>query len=411
MDWVRKKIAKRLGGSSFDNTPLYKFAIIKQLKQDFIKKNPETILLDFGIGEPDGPPPACAIDTLRKTCNQQAYNGYADNGASFFIQSVQRYLQNLFGISHLTELEILPVLGIKSGLTLLAGTLIDPGDWIACTIPGYNVFATQAAYLGGHIYPLELNASQNFLPNLEAIPEEIRSKIKVLCLNYPNNPTGAVATIAFYQKVIAFAQKYQWIILQDAAYSALSFESPISILQIEGASEYCIELHSLSKGFNMTGWRIGWICGNKTIISACAKYKNNCDSGQFLAIQKAAAIALDNADSWLPVLRTKYYNRLQQLHKILKKHHWITYPTQAGFFLYAQAPMKILTTSNQYIKSFNSAKTCAYWLLEQLGIVVADWDECGPYLRFSATFKTKDDISFLQLLDGRLSNFIFNYEF
>ena len=179
MDWVRQKIANRLGGALFDQEKAYKFAVIKQLKQAFIEKHPEIALLDFGIGEPDGLPPEYAVKSLQESCSLQEYNGYADNGASFFVQSVQNYLQKVFGISPISEAEILPVLGIKSGLSLLAGTLINPGDIVACTVPGYGVFATQAKYLGGEIYPLELKASNNFLPDLDAIPEKIRQNIKV----------------------------------------------------------------------------------------------------------------------------------------------------------------------------------------------------------------------------------------
>lgn len=410
MDWVRQKIANRLGGSLFDQEKAYKFAVIKQLKQAFIEKHPDVVLLDFGIGEPDGLPPICAIKSLQESCGLSTYNGYADNGAPFFVQSVQKYLQSVFGISHITEAEILPVLGIKAGLSLLAGTLINSGDVVACTVPGYGVFATQAKYFGGKVYPLKLKASHHFLPDLDAIPEKIRQNIKVFCINYPNNPTGTIATKVFFEKIIAFSQKYQWIILQDAAYSSLSFEKPLSILQIDGALDYCVELHSLSKGFNMTGWRIGWLCGNKTILSACARYKNNCDSGQFLAIQKAAATALDNAETWLPKLRQKYYKRLQQLRQILEKHHFKTYPSKAGFFLYVDAPKFVLDESGTLLHSFDSAKDCSHWLLEQLGIVVVDWDEGGSYLRFSVTFKTEDDSSFLQSLDERLKKFIFQYD-
>ena len=410
MDWIRQKIANRLGGALFDQEKAYKFAVIKQLKQAFIEKHPDVVLLDFGIGEPDGLPPMCAIKSLQESCALSTYNGYADNGASFFVQSVQNYLQNIFGISSITKAEILPVLGIKSGLSLLAGTLINPGDVVAYTVPGYGVFATQAKYFGGELYPLELKASNNFLPDLDAIPEKIRQNIKVVCINYPNNPTGAVATKEFFEKIVAFAKNYQWIILQDAAYSALSFEQPLSIFQVKGALDCCVELHSLSKGFNMTGWRIGWLCGNKTVLSACAQYKNNCDSGQFLAIQKAAATALDNAETWLPKLRQKYNNRLQHLRQILEKHHFKTYPSKAGFFLYTDAPKHVLDSSGNHLQSFDSAQTCAHWLLEQLGIVVVDWDDSGSYLRFSVTFKAEDDTAFLQGLDERLKKFILKYD-
>ena len=404
--WIYDAIADRLGGARFEQNQGYKFEQIKQAKRDFLAKNPHVKLLDFGVGEPLDVPPQEVITTLQATCGLLEYNGYADNGADFFKESVQRYMQNILDVA-LDKEEILPILGIKSGLTLLAGTLINPGDWVAYTTPGYGVFATQARYFEGETYALPLTPERQFLPDLEAIPEEIKRKIKVLSLNYPNNPTGSIATRTFYKCVVEMALRYHWIVIQDAAYTALSFEKPLSILQIPQAKACCIELHSMSKGFNMTGWRLGWLCGNKTIVKACSMYKNNCDSGQFLAIQKASCAGLDNAGAWLPQLRKKYKDRLDRLSHILTQNNFQCYPTSAGFFLYVASPKSVIQKATGSILEFTTAQAFSSWLLNELGIVVVPWDDYGAYVRFSVTFGIADEIAYFSELQERLSPFIF----
>ncbi len=406
MDWISKCVATRLGGSQFEQQVPYKFETIKQLKNKYLQ-SPILPLLDLGIGEPDGTAPTCAIETLQYACTLQAYGKYADNGADFFKSSIVEYLQTIFNVSRIDTEQILPVLGIKSGLCLLAGTLINPGDLVACTIPGYNVFSTQTRYLGGEVHPLPLTPDNHFLPDFSVIPETIKHRIKVICLNYPNNPTGAIANLTFYQNLIKMALHYHWIILQDAAYSALSFQEPISILQIPDAEKCCVELHSMSKGFNMTGWRLGWLCGNKTIIKACSMYKNNCDSGQFLAIQKAASVALKHASMWLPKLHNKYKQRLCKLYRILTQHHFTPFNSQAGFFLYAQSPHKAIKTSTDQTFTFSNAFAFSQWLLQNLGIVTVPWDDCGAYLRFSVTFSSENEEDFFADLDQRLGHYQF----
>lgn len=404
--WIYNAVADRLGGAQFEKNLGYKFERIKQTKRNFLAHHPQIKLLDFGIGEPLDIPPREVLETLQKTCGMLEYNGYADNGADFFKESVQHYMQKTLNVS-LTKSEILPILGIKSGLTLLAGTLVNPGDWVAYTTPGYGVFATQTLYFGGKTYALPLIPERQFLPDLDTLPERIRQKIKVLSLNYPNNPTGSVATTAFYERVVEMALHYHWIVLQDAAYTTLSFGKPLSILQIPHAKECCIELHSMSKGFNMTGWRLGWLCGNDIILKACSVYKNNCDSGQFLAIQKAACAGLDNADAWLPQLRQKYQQRLEHLANILQKNNFQFYRPAAGSFLYVTAPKSVSSKTDGSTACFNTAEEFSQWLLNKLGIVVVPWDDCGAYVRFSVTFKNSDEVAYFSELQKRLAQFIF----
>lgn len=407
MTWIARKIAERLGGPVFDAQPSYKFEAIKEAKRRFRQKNPERLLLDFGVGEPDGQPPLCAVRELQKVCGLPEYQGYADNGADFFKDAALRYLANVFQVTSLTPEQYLPIIGIKSGLGLLAGTLINPGDWVAFPTPSYGVFGTQARYFQGKIYPIPLTEDHHFLPQLHRIPEDIRAKIKVFYLNYPHNPTGAVATRAFFEEIVQWAQTYHWVLIHDAAYSALDFDKPLSILQVPGAEACGVELHSLSKGFNMTGWRCAWMCGNATLIRACSMYKDNCDSGQYLGLQKAAAVALDQSGTWLPVLRQHYQKRLQLLAETLKKYGFRPFPSFAGFFLYMPSPTQVHCTQTQQTWSFASAADCAAWLLDQCGIVVVPWDENGTYLRFSATFKL-DEFSLFQHLQQRLSSYIFS---
>ena len=404
--WIQESISERLGGACFEQKLPYKFEAIKQAKCDFIEKNPKLPLLDFGIGEPQEVPMDCAIHAMKEACGVLEYNGYADNGAAFFKESVMEFMQSELNVA-LTQQEILPILGIKSGLALLAGALINPGDYVACTVPGYGVFSTQTAYFGGNVYALPLKEENHFLPDLEAIPEEQKRKIKIISLNYPNNPTGAVASDRFYEKLVSMALHYHWIIVQDAAYGTLSFEKPLSILQVPEAKQCCVELHSMSKGFNMTGWRLGWMCGNATLIKACSFYKNNCDSGQFLPIQKGAQTALRHAGIWLRQQRVKYENRLKNLERLLSRKNFHCCQSKAGFFLYVLLPKKITSKHNEGTMVFKTAEDFSAWLLKTLGICTVAWDEVGHYLRFAVTFPEQEEASIFAELEKRLSPFVF----
>lgn len=406
--WIYNCISERLGGALFEKNSGYKFEIIKQVKKVFIESHPNIALMDFGIGDPNDIAPKCAIETLEEYSHKWQYGGYADNGAEFFKASICKYMRSLFHIEDLTHENILPILGIKSGLCLLAGALINENDLVAYTVPGYGVFATQTQYLLGKTLPLKLTRENNFLPDLKSLSEEIKKNIKILVLNYPNNPTGAVATKQFFEEIVHLALKYHWIVIHDAAYSALSFETPISILEILNAKACCIELHSMSKGFNMTGWRIGWLCGNKTIVKACEMYKTNCDSGQFLAIQKAACEALKIEKDWLPPLRDKYKLRLSHLVDILNRYGFNVSMPKAGFFLYVRAPQKAIKSEQKF--TFTNAEECSHWFLTQLGIVVVPWDESGKFLRFSVTFRTNDETNFFKELVHRLKDYTFLFE-
>ena len=409
MDWILGRIADRIGGAYFEAAKDYKFNVIHALKEAAQLKHPDVPCLDFGIGEPDEKAADCIIRTLQQEVEKSENRFYANNGASFFKEAIRDYMDETFAVNLNSEEEILPVLGIKSGLSLLAGTLINPGDYVLVTSPGYPVFATQARYYGGQVLELPLLPENHFLPDFEQIPKEMRKRIKVCCLNYPNNPTGAVATHAFFEKAIEWAQRYRWVLLNDAAYSVLSFEKPLSLLSLPGARTCALELHSMSKGFNMTGWRIGWICGHKTLVKACAKMKNNTDSGIFLAIQKAAVCGLQNAKTILPVNCERYQRRLQALQTILEKVGFQCFTPKAGFFLYVKAPKRIIHRNSGETFVFSDAFSVTRWLLEQLHILTVPWDEVGSFLRFSVTFEASE-ATFFKVLKDRLEPYFFDYK-
>jgi LL-diaminopimelate aminotransferase len=256
---------------------------------------------------------------------------------------------------------------------------------VLTTVPGYPVFGIHAKYLMADVIGLPLQAKNDFLPDFDSLSESILKRTKVVSVNYPNNPTGACATEEFFKKLVDLAHKYSFLVINDAAYSALAFrdEDRLSIFNVDGAKEVALELHSMSKGFNMTGWRLGWVCGNKALIGAYANVKDQSDSGQFLAIQKAAAQTLYNL--FIPANNAKKYcGRMERISLILEDCGFHFKPAKAGFFLYAQSP--ISAEYGGQTVNFRSAEDCAEWMIKSLGIVVVPWDDVEPSLRFSMTF-------------------------
>ncbi|MHB8897301.1 MAG: aminotransferase class I/II-fold pyridoxal phosphate-dependent enzyme, partial [Thermoguttaceae bacterium] len=209
--------------------------------------------------------------------------------------------------------EVNHCIGSKTALAIFPAALINPGDVTLMTVPGYPVAGTHTRYYGGEVHRLPLRAENDFFPDLDGIPEDICRRAKLMVINYPNSPTGKTATREFFEKVVAFARANEIVVVQDAAHGMLSFDrKPLSFLEIAGAREVGVEVHSLSKGWNMIGWRMGFVCGHPLLVRAFADVKDNCDSGQFIAVQKAAAAALDD-DSIPEATRRKYLRRLRKL--------------------------------------------------------------------------------------------------
>jgi len=257
-------------------------------------------------------------------------------------------------------------------------------------VPGYPVFGTHAQWYGGEVHTLQLTAKNNFLPDLDSIPHDVLKRAKAIVLNYPNNPTGASATTEFFAHAVDFARQHRLVIVSDAAYSALVFDGkPLSILSVPGAKDVAIELHSMSKAFNMTGWRLGFVCGNPRLVAAYGNVKDNSDSGQFLAIQKACAATLGHPEITAKIA-AKYSRRMDLLVACLRKFGFNASKPKGSFFLYVPAPIAVADADGNQT-SFKSAEDVSQWLITEKLISTVPWDDAGPYLRFSVTFVAKGE--------------------
>ena len=254
------------------------------------------------------------------------------------------------------------------------------------TVPGYPVAGTHTKYYGGTVHRLPLLAENQFFPDFSHVSDETWDKTKMVVLNYPNSPTGQVATRRFYEKMIELAHQKKFIIVQDAAHILLTFrDKPLSFLQIPGAMEVGVEVHSMSKGFDMIGWRLGWVCGNEKIVQAFADVKDNCDSGQFGAIQRSAITALDSPD--IPKrINTKYRRRLEKLVACLRECGFTCDVPGGSYFLYAKSPKGI-----QGGQSFANAEEASQYFITQHSMVTVPWDDAGSFLRFSVTYEAADE--------------------
>ena len=277
--------------------------------------------------------------------------------------------------------EINHSIGSKPALAMLPDVFINPGDVTIMTTPGYPVAGTHTRYNGGQTYELPLVAENNFYPDLDSVPDDIRKRAKMLVINYPNSPTGQLGSVPFFEKVIEFAKTNELVVVQDAAHSMFSFrDRPMSFLEVDGAKDVGVEVHSMSKGWHMIGWRLGWVCGNERIVHAFADVKDNSDSGQFLAIQKAAAFALDD-DSIPDQARAKYLRRLQKLVDTLNKFGFDCEVPGGTYFLYARAPKGLKSG-----RTFTNAEEVGQFLITEQSVCTVPWDNAGAYLRFSVTY-------------------------
>ena len=389
--YIQELFAERIGGNQYGkSTAIYKFEKIKRAKKAAKAAKPDVDLIDMGVGEPDEMAFPEVIRTLQEEAAKPENRGYADNGGDAFKQAAAQYMADVFKVEGLNwETEVIHSIGSKTALSLIPACFINPGDYVLMTVPGYPVLGTHAKYYGGEVYNMPLKAENDFLPDLEAVPADVVAKAKIMVLNYPNNPTGASATRAFFEKAIAFAKANNLIILQDAAYASLIFEGePLSILQIPGAKEVAIELHSLSKSYNMTGWRIGFVVGNPLIVKAYGDIKDNSDSGQFLAIQKAGAAALANPGI-TEKIAAKYSRRMDLLVDALNKAGFAASKPKGSFFLYVGAPKS--ATVNGNTTEFPTGEAFSQWLITEELISTVPWDDCGNFVRFSVTFAAQGE--------------------
>src|SRR6476469_9605173 len=338
--YIQNLFADRIGGRQYGkSTAIYKFEKIKRAKRAALAANPRAEIIDMGVGEPDEMAFPEVVQKLHEEAKNPANRGYADNGDALLKESAARYMDRVCGVPGINpETEVLHSIGSKAALSILPAVLINPGDYVLMTTPGYPVFGTHPKYYGCLVHNLPLTAANNFLPDLDSIPSDVLKRAKVLVINYPNNPTGASATPQFFAKVVDFARRNNIVIIHDAAYAALVFEGkPLSFLATPGAKEVGIELHSTSKSFNMTGWRCGFVAGNELLVRAYGDVKDNSDSGQFLAIQHAAAHGFDHPEI-TEKIAAKYSRRMDALVQALQKCGFKATKPKGSFFLYAKAP-------------------------------------------------------------------------
>lgn len=380
--WFQSLFAERIGGAKYGKgTAIYKFEKIKRAKRAALKEYPDRELLDFGVGENDDMADARVRATLKAEVDRKENRGYSDNGIQEFKEAAARFMQRVFKVQLDPVTEINHAIGTKPIYAMLPAVFINPGDVTLMTVPGYPVAGTHTRYYGGEVYKMPLLPEKQFLPDFTAIPAEILKRAKMMVLNYPNSPTGAVANKDFYKRVIAFAHQHQIIVVQDAAHALLCFEGePLSFLQVDGAKDVGVEVHSLSKGFNMIGWRMGFIAGHARIVQAFADVKDNCDNGQFIPIQKAAVTALDNDDIWQNT-RTKYRRRLDKLVNALQQVGFKAKRSGGSYFLYVKAPKACA------LRGFADAEDVSQFLIKEYSICCVPWDDAGPYLRFSTTYE------------------------
>jgi len=389
--YIQNLFAERIGGKQYGkSTAIYKFEKIKRAKRAALTANPGAEIIDMGVGEPDEMAFPEVVAELHKEASKPENRGYSDNGDALLKQAAARYLEKVCGVSGINpETEVIHSIGSKAALSILPAALINPGDYVLMTTPGYPVFGTHAKYYGGLVHNLPLIQANRFLPDLDSIPSDILAKSKVLVLNYPNNPTGASATPEFFAKVVEFARRNRIVVVHDAAYAALVFEGkPLSFLSIPGAKEVGIELHSTSKTFNMTGWRCGFVAGNELLVKAYGDVKDNSDSGQFLAIQHASAYCFDHPEI-TEKIAAKYSRRMGALVEVLRGAGFDANKPRGSFFLYVKAPTAALKKDGSRVE-FKSAEEISQWLITEKLISTVPWDDAGAYLRFSVTFIAKD---------------------
>jgi LL-diaminopimelate aminotransferase len=385
--YFQQRFAERIGGANYGKgTEIYKFEKIKRAKRKALADYPDRSLVDFGIGENDSPAPESVRKVMAEEIHRPENRGYADNGIAAFKEAVARFMQRQFGVTLDPNKEINHCIGSKTALAMIPACFINPGDVTLMTVPGYPVAGTHTRYYGGSVVRLPLKAENDFYPDLDGIPADLVARTKLLVLNYPNSPTGKVATRDFYLRVIEWALRHQVVVVQDAAHILLSYEGePLSFLSVPGAREVGVEVHSLSKGFDMIGWRIGWVCGHERLVQAFADVKDNCDSGQFMAIQRAAAAALDDAS--IPGrIRSKYRRRLEKLVAMLSRCGFQVKMPGGTYFLYAAAPRG----ANGGLV-FENAEAASQYLITNHSIVTVPWDDAGAFLRFSVTYEAADE--------------------
>ncbi|MDR2141266.1 MAG: LL-diaminopimelate aminotransferase [Deltaproteobacteria bacterium] len=347
--------------------PPYLFKELDRIRDEVKARGVDVI--DLGVGDPDRPTPALVIEALQKAAADPANHQYpVYSGMNSFLEVVARWYQRRHGVPLDPKTEVCSLIGSKEGLAQFPLAFLNPGDVTLAPEPAYPVYRSGTLFAGGTTYSMPLLEKNGFLPDYRAIPDEVLKKAKILWVNYPNNPTGAAASLDFYRELVSFARERNLIVASDAAYSEVTWaDRPHpSVLEVPGAKEVAIEFHSLSKTYNMTGWRIGWAAGSPTLIKGLGLVKSNVDSGVFQAVQWAAMAALEGPQDSVKAMGQLYQARREIVVKGLEAAGLWVFPTQYTFYVWVKVP--------QGLKSADFVSR----LLNEAGVVLTPGNGFGP---------------------------------
>jgi LL-diaminopimelate aminotransferase len=384
MEWVIREGGKEMtfGSARVSGLPPYLFSVIDEKKKQLQRKGVDVI--DLGIGSPDLPTPDFIvkrlIDELQHSANFK-YSGYF--GCQEFREAVAAYYKKQYQVELDPDKEILTLIGSKEGIAHIVPALIDPGDGVLIPDPGYPVYRSATYLSGGESIDLKLDAKQGYRPDFTSISKEKCQKAKLMFLNYPGNPTAATVEIDVFEEAVAFAKQHKIAVVHDAAYDLVTFDGykAPSILQAQGAKEIAVEFGSLSKSFNMTGWRIGYVAGNREIIQALSIVKSNTDTSQFLPIQKAAAEALRSDLSTVSVNNSAYNQRMETMLEALSAIGIQVEKPRGSFYIWAKVPAGY------------SSQKFSEKVLEEAGVIITPGNAFGPsgegYFRISLSVPTE----------------------
>lgn len=370
------KVSERL-----EKIPPYLFAEIDRKIAEAKAEGRDIISL--GIGDPDTPTLQPVVDEMHKAIDDPKNHDYPPyNGTAQFRNAAAEWMKRRFGVDLEADTEVLCNIGSKEAIAHVFFAFVDKGDYTLVPDPGYPVYKNATIFAGGTPYAMPLLEENNFLPDFEKIPEDIAKKSKIMFLNYPNNPTGAVADMDFYKKAVDFCKKYDILLCSDMAYSEMTYDGykAPSVLQVEGAKDVALEFYSHSKSYNMTGWRVGFVCGNAQAIKALGTIKNNIDSGTFKAIQQAATAAFTIDQSYIDKLNGMYQERRDVMEEGLRELGWDIKPSKATFYIWIPTPGNM------------SSEEFATLMLEKANVVVPPgigYGKCGEgYIRIALTKDT-----------------------
>jgi LL-diaminopimelate aminotransferase len=374
---VQIRLAKRL-----EKLPPYLFAQLDRLKKEVQAEGVDVISL--GIGDPDLPTPDYIVASLKKAAENSANHRYPDyEGLESFRNAAAKWYRRRFGLDFDPRSEVCALIGSKEGIANFATAVVDPGDIVLIPDPGYPVYFSGCVFSGGEAYFLPLKKQNGFLPDFGSIPEEIAKRAKLLWVNYPNNPTGAVADLSFFKTAVEFCLKNDVILAHDLAYSEIAYDGyrAPSVFEVEGARECAVEFHSLSKTFSMTGWRVGFVVGNAGLVSGLGRVKTNVDSGVFQGIQEAAITALESGDETLRKYCGIYKERRDLMVTALRGLGLACDTPRATFYLWAEVP-----------KGYTSA-SFSERVLREAGVVITPGSGFGRggegFVRLSITLGTE----------------------